>query len=62
MKSNTRKLSRKFTLATLSAGLLAAVVFSGCESTGGRAGSGTHNMDSNKQGSTMPDRSMPGGR
>ena len=49
----------KSTLAALSFAILAAFVFSGCESTGGGSGSGTHQMGSPKTGYTMPDQNMP---
>lgn len=59
MKTNTIKTTLKSTLAALTLGIL-AFAFSGCESTGGGAGSGTHEMGPPKSPSRMSDQSMPG--
>lgn len=53
------KTTLKSTLAALSLAILAAFAFSGCASTGGNSGSGTHHMDTPKRGATMPDSAMP---
>ena len=49
----------KTTLAVLSFTMLAALAFSGCESSNTGSGSGTHHMETPKRGATMPDQSMP---
>ena len=59
MKTTTIKLALKSTLAALSLGIL-ALAFSGCESTGGGSGSGTHEMGPPKSPSRMSNESMPG--
>lgn len=54
------KTTLKSTLAALSFAILSAFAFSGCESTGGGSGSGTHEMGPPKSPSRMSDQDMPG--
>ena len=58
-KTTTMKTTLKSTLTALSLAIFAVFAFSGCVSTGGSSGSGTHHMDTPKRGSTMPDSAMP---
>lgn len=58
-KTDRMKTTLKSAIAALNLAILAAFVFSGCESNRGGSGSGTHNMDNPRRGSTMPDSAMP---
>ena len=61
MKTTTVKPALKYTLTTMALTIL-AFAFSGCESTGGGHGGGTHNMGSGSARGSIPmaDRHMPG--
>ena len=54
------KTTLKSILAALSFAILAAIMFSGCASTGGGSANRTHEMGPPKSPSRMLDRDMPG--
>lgn len=60
--SHTMKAPLKSTLTALSLAILAAVAISGCESTGGASGTGTHQMSGAKGPYAMGDKAMPGAK
>lgn len=60
--SNTMKAPLKSTITALSLAILAAIAVSGCESTGGASGSGTHLMSGAKGPYVMGDKAMPGAK